>query len=493
MEKPILVAGSYQTPRFIVPLGTGIILMALAVAGLFFHKLPTNLFLATGSGALAIAGAVHFRLTRQRAWILPTDQGFLWTSRDGAEEFRDNQVHAMSLARERHFSAGLPTGTTWYCKLWVEAGDNLKPLNLKWHVKLGTPDPLALLVDRVCDNLFERSKRELDADGTIHGEGWQLSRSGLELRDRKQSLVLPLDEITAAEMVDRHLCIWVQGREEPCWRIKEKSENAHLLGMLLGDHLAARPARSNMPVEGLGRILFERRLDRGGAIFGMALGAFLTMMGAALLLGAKIWGLLLVPLGLGLGFFAWTRLPGSFRCHEFGVCRTRWRGKDEIRHEEVQSFKYSAIRTFVKGSYAGTKLELFFRGPGGKEVKYSTTVQKLDESLEKLRDQVARIIAQRLARAYAAGQEVPWTEGLRFLPGVIEYRARGWFGRKAPVLIPLAAVTDYDLQEEVFYLWTRDSKKPAIQEKVWLTNFYPGYQLLTMLLEQDNSQSEPGS
>lgn len=486
MEKPILVAGSYLTARFIVPLVTGIVLMGLGVAGLFFRRLPTDFLLIAGASALAIACMVYVRLTRQRAWILPTAEGFVWTGRQGSEEFRDSQVHAMSLAGERHFASGLHTGTTRRCKFWVEAGDLLKALKLRWHVKVRTADPLSNFIDRVCRDLFERSQRELDANGTIHGEGWQLSRSGLELRDRRETTVLPLEEIAAAEIVDRHLCIWVHGLEEPRWRLKEKSENAHLLGMLLANHLSARPTRRDMPTEGLGRILFERRLDRGGAIFGMALGAFLMMMGVGLSMGGNLGGLLLVPLGIGIGFFAWTRMPGIFRCHEFGVSRTRWRGKDELRHEDVQSFKYSAVRTFVKGSYAGTRLVLQFEGRDGKKVTYGATVQKLDDSLEKLRDKVARIIAGRLAQAHAAGREVPWTPNLRFLSTGIEYRAPGWFGRKPPVVIPFGEVTDWELQEEAFQLWIRDARKPIIKENVAEPNFYAGYELLGMLLGGEN-------
>jgi hypothetical protein len=76
---------------------------------------------------------------------------------------------------------------------------------------------------------------------------------------------------------------------------------------------------------------------------------------------------------------------------------------------------------------------------------------------------------------------VTWTDGLRFLPEGLEYRAAGFLGRKAPVVIPYSQISGYDLHQGMLWLWVAGRKKPAVKESTALPNFFPGYFFLMTL------------
>jgi hypothetical protein len=87
-----------------------------------------------------------------------------------------------------------------------------------------------------------------------------------------------------------------------------------------------------------------------------------------------------------------------------------------------------------------------------------------------------------MANQLAGGQTVIWTDGLRFLPEGLQYSAKGFFGRKLPVMIPYSQIHGYDADAGTFHLWIYGKNKPVAKESVALPNFFPGYLLLARLL-----------
>jgi hypothetical protein len=175
----------------------------------------------------------------------------------------------------------------------------------------------------------------------------------------------------------------------------------------------------------------------------------------------------------------------EFRVCEHGV-RRKWLFRiRQMRYADVDSFTYSAVRQYVKGAYAGTHFSLTFAAAEGgkwKKLTYSKTLRNADLELDHLRDHVSELIAHRMQQQFEAHQAVAWTDGFRFLPEGLEYRAASILGRKAPILIPYSQIYGYDADAGFFNLWVHGKKKPVAKENVNQPNFFPGYHLLARLL-----------
>jgi hypothetical protein len=125
--------------------------------------------------------------------------------------------------------------------------------------------------------------------------------------------------------------------------------------------------------------------------------AGLGLVAAAVLTGKLV--LALVGLGvllLGGGFLlGWLHTRQAvFRCHEWGVYQNGLRGMKQMRYDEVRSFSYGVTRQFVNGSYTGTAVALAFQ-PLDRELKpvsYGAMLKHVDDELNNLCNQVARVV-----------------------------------------------------------------------------------------------------
>jgi hypothetical protein len=427
--------------------------------------------------------------------------GFLVRDRRQEREFADDQVICASLASRPNYVNGVLNSTTRTFDVWVEGAAGPERVKLMNRLVVGARDPLATLIDRVQLRLYERANAALAAGQPFEGEGWTLREEELEVPFRRETRIVQIDELAAAEIFDNHLSIWKTGRDEPAVRIPMGSANTWILLRLLHERIAARPEGAG-PLAGqstggqLGRILFERKPGRttkallwlfplAGVFIVLFVGLAVFRAGAIALVG-----------GLPAFFFVvllWVFFVShavEFRAHEHGVRRKSLFRTQQLKYADVDVFTYSAVRQYVKGVYSGTNFTLTFvsqASPGKTQAKmqtltYSKQLRNADEGLEHIRDHVSQLIAQRMANQLAGGQTVIWTDGLRFLPEGLQYSAKGFFGRKLPVMIPYSQIHGYDADAGTFHLWIYGKNKPVAKESVALPNFFPGYLLLARLL-----------
>ena len=241
----------------------------------------------------------------------------------------------------------------------------------------------------------------------------------------------------------------------------------------------------------LGRILFERKPGKVtvaliwllpvAGLVGLAVVAIVTLIARdpKMLAGMPFIGLVALLWALFLSQSV------EFRVYEHGV-RRRWLFRtQQLMYSQVDSFTYSAAKQYAKGVYTGTKFTLTFASMAGgtlKKLTYSRKLQNADSALDHLRDHISQLIADRMAAQFARGKTIVWTEGLRFFPEGLEYRAAGFFGRKPPVVIPYSQIHGYDTHQGMFWLWVYGRKKPVVRENMALPNFFPGYILLLRML-----------
>lgn len=493
-QMPVVEVGrSFREWWFVALVGASICLLAVGVLLLAVHErsAPAVLILSGVAGFSAVMSALVISRTRFRVEIRP--EGFAVRNRAGEREFADDQVICASLSLVPNFTNGILKSTTRTFDVWVETEPEPERIKVLNRLAVGAADPLAPLIERITEHLYARANAALEAGQPFEGEGWTLHPKELVVHLRHTPEAVRFDSLAAADVFDNQLCVWKDGQDEPVLRIPVTSANTPVLLRLLRERIASRRGAGEPPAGGgLGRILFERKPGRPVVALlwllpVLALGAF-----AAAIVGALVRGrfeLVLVGIAAlgGLGMF-WALILlqcAEFRVHEHGVQRKLLFHTQQLKYADVDSFTYAAVRQYVKGVYSGTNFTLTFASWSGgklKKLTYSKNLRNADSALERLRDAISQLIAERMQAQFVAGQTVVWTDGLRFLAEGLEYRAAGFFGRKAPTVIPYSQIAGFELDQGWFWLWVAGKKSAAVKENGALPNFFPGYLLLSRLL-----------
>jgi hypothetical protein len=110
-------------------------------------------------------------------------------------------------------------------------------------------------------------------------------------------------------------------------------------------------------------------------------------------------------------------------------------------------------------------------------------VRNTDEELDDLRDRLSQIIARRMAQTFAAHHSVQWTPEVWFREDLLEYsRPRRLFVPAKLAFIPYDTITDFEVRDGMFYLWTSYQERAVLTINAGAPNFYPGQILLEGLV-----------
>jgi hypothetical protein len=501
-EQPVLVRSArYGGPLTLLILGLGALILAACLV--VFPRPPLWL----PGAAIAALGMVLLSASLlwwgvelvRRVWVEPLPDGFVIRNWKGERTVADEEILSMALRHQSNYSQGLLKSTTRFFTVWVATAEGRREqFTMTNTFGLNAADPLADLIKRVNDRLFDQAREDMQHGEAVRGEGWSLESGTLTVKGgRGGPEDITVADLTAVEVVDNHVCCWVRGRDEAVAKVPLRTVNAHLLLQLLQEQVQPGKGEPAEPEDGrLGRIIFERRQPHSTAVTLMVLAALLGFGG----LGLGAFGvfkpvLFLVGLGLlagavasGLGA-AHTYLA-FFRCHEWGVRKRGLFGDRQLRYADVASFTYNAIRMFVNGAYSGTTFTLTFepyRELRRSRIHYSVQLRNVDTELDNLRDQIAAIIAARMLRQHQEGREVRWTANLCYLRDGLEYRPAGWIGRKDPEVVPYDQITGYNVEQGTFSLWAWGKDKPVVQENIGSPNFFPGFMMLVQLTRRDGT------
>src|SRR5262249_48754131 len=170
----------------------------------------------------------------------------------------------------------------------------------------------------------------------------------LVVHRRPASVEVRFDALAAADIFDDHLCVWKHGADEPILRIPIGSANTHVLLRLLHERITPRTGGGEAhPQESLGRVLFERKPERGigGGVYLAPVNVVLGFSAAAVcavVLGARDawWVAAAVSLGIALVWILAATRSASFRVHENGVVRKGLFGAEHLKYSEVDTFTY---------------------------------------------------------------------------------------------------------------------------------------------------------
>jgi hypothetical protein len=155
--------------------------------------------------------------------------------------------------------------------------------------------------------------------------------------------------------------------------------------------------------------------------------------------------------------------------HEFGVSQPARKGARTLFYTEIGTVIWKNALFIILRPRAGIdKPEIRFRT--------GTRHRQHEDDLAQMRDFCCYWLARNWADELHK-DPIVWTPRLRFLPGGLEYRPRGFLGDEEPVTIPYH-LTSYQIQNSVFSLFEAGLSRAVCREWAGVPNFYPGLMLL---------------
>ena len=480
-----------------------VILGSLAMLS-FLAFLPVARFLSMmiGCGAIAcfvwatVSGIV---IVRGRRWCEFDGEQVRVIGRLGTVEFSPGDVVDLTIHRGQHHAAGRLVAELNDYRIGVKTSDGRRTVRLTTRVPPGGTDPLEEVVDRLSDELAARANDLLSRGEPIAGEMWRLDGENLFVNVAKTESLLPLASITAVETIGQEVRIWTEGNPRAVVRLPMNTRNGWLLPRLLS--MPSRPshptdvvAQKPHPASPLGRILFERSSGPVAMILFLVLGMIIAVFSLVTLLIsiAKLEPVGIV-LGVLLAIVSVLCLIGAFRvrrirfcCYEHGLERVTITSRMELPFSSIDVFSFESRRNHSQGRYTGTTYTFVFADRSreqGRGIFFSTTVRNSDEELELLRERVSEVIAHRMARSFARTRRVQWTPELWFCDEVLEFtRPRRLLSSPKLAVVPYDTITDFEIRDGLFHIWTNYQERAVITVKTSSANFYPGLIVLEGLI-----------
>jgi hypothetical protein len=508
MSRRISVGSSFSDSGFVAL----VILACLGIlGGVLIGFLSQNMTLGLsilGIGVLlglaAIARGVI--VARGRQWITPTDEGLIFESNNGEFEFRDDDIVELGTWAKVVYSNGEPKSIQRDGLFILSAGEYRGDLKYSYTYPLQEPDPLAGLLDRNLERLTQGVVQQLARDEPLVGEGWEFDGTELVSTVDRTSEPVPLSAMTAVDVIDDKLNVWVKGEAKPAMLIPAGGVNALILLRHLAKKLEDRGPRTDEDVPGLGRVIFERdhSTSSGVAICCWVFFLAIAAIGVAMIVwnlmqqngtpGYYIVGGLMAFLGVVIPWAIWANRVNIFRCHTRGVCKITTSATKQLEYKDVREFSYSVVRNYTNGAYTGTNMAISFspdKDSGLETIDYSASVQRIDAEVDNLREHVSLVIASQMKQRLNTGVDVPWTAGFIFTPEGLDVQVPGGvFSKGKSLLVPYLECA-MNMHEGNFYLFRKSDNKQLHSIPVTQPNFFPGHILLCNLAFPEQATALP--
>ena len=461
-------------------------------------------WIAVGASLCLLSVVILAVRVSRRQWLLDMGNGLEIGSSGGLRLYRDAQVAGVGYSARRVVGlSGRENAIRHRLRLRLDEGSGGEALDVGFRTPIADGPAVGALVDRLCKAVAAAARKDLDKGREFSGDGWTLRRGRLRVdRDGAQS-DWPIESLSAVDVCENHLCVWTAGRDEPILRSPLEGINSPVLGLLLTDRMSRRAvvgpdAKPDPGGSDLGRLMFEHR---GGRVpsYALLVGAILLAAVAIGLLrtdGASPsplttivgWGMVLGATAVALA--ALHSLFVSVRCHANGVVSVGPFGENRLLFRDVKTVTGRLVKSYINGVYTSTSAILTlepFPESGASSVCLDHYGRQTDAELERLRDHVSAVIADRMARSLAEGRTVEWTAHLRIRPDGVEYRPAGLLMRGEWRFVPFKQLGGLRLQDGRLQLLLVGSDAPFVEQDASEPNFHPGFLLLGGLLTAGGS------
>lgn len=463
-----------------VPIGAALLTLALAVSAAYAASAKpasgSELGLALGAAAivsLAATIALFVRRARRAFRVQLYQQGFTI----GSEAFPIDAVEALAIDETPRLRNGRHAG--FDRRIVVRAGE--RSVDVRHSV--GRIDVLGPFVRTLLERATDAAERRLPRG--VRGDDWLADSLGFH-DDRD---LTRYDEITRAGIFDRELRLWRRNDEQPFFAVAIASDNARVLLRLLQSRItqrkteiAAMHAAPSAPVDApaageLGRLLFERRPPRLIAVFTAILA--LGILGIPYFwMHAQTWqeqvaaacATLLAPLCLVATLHIAT---SRIRVYDHAITTSSLFGTKTHRYAQSERMTWAEARLYVHGGYQGTTRHVKLYATGQRApLRFHVAGKGSDEDLNRIRDRIAKRIADRMEKEIAANGRVDWC-GVALTSDALEVR-RLWKVERIPYATPMRIKS----KNGVLRIYRASAPASEVASlRVKAENFFPGFEL----------------
>lgn len=423
----------------------------------------------------------------RRVWLTDTSAGVEYTARDRTVAIDDSEIVGVGSRVLLEYAHGVPVSAARVGVI-TTSSPQIPRIDIRYSFE-PSADPFEALFDRLTERIIEGARAALAAGREFVSAGCSLTREGLLLSADGSARVIAFEQIAAAEVVDRHACVWVQDKPEPVVRVPEESENAAILVALLSEKCAPKPD----PAGEFGRFLFKRErrwpLEMrvylwGGSLALVTAGVVALVNGRAP--GTLAFGALALLLALLFVLYWYTTRSTVLWVYTNGVRVSHPLSEQEANFDEVISFSHSAVRQQVEvngaTSFLGTfvTLKLAVRDRGVLRYEFTTTTR--DTAVAALLDRLARRLAAGWLREVRDKQRRNWC-------GDVAFTYKGLRVPKREGFIPYSQVAGCVMQEGFCRVMHVDGDELA-RLSCSDTDFFTGLELLNQLIALAGGEGE---
>ncbi|MBT3374196.1 MAG: hypothetical protein HN742_31390 [Lentisphaerae bacterium] len=425
-----------------------------------------------------IGGGIVF-VRRGRGWeVTLHDDGLLVERGQTKSVCRFEEIAALGQVVKEEFANGTFSGLDRQVRIWRKEDPIERPF-LDMHVfcKADTEEEgrLAELLELITDRIVARIGELIAGGGTAKAPGVQLSRNELVIDGE----AISVDDIAATGLHEGKLCIWRHGQEHPDFRLDSALPNIAPIVTVLDIELERRAAARQRELDGLGRVLFERRASKAliWILLIIGLGTAVFLIGLALLLAAAI------------------LFRSRFRCHERGVYRRGLFKEKRLEYKDVAMFSYASTRHYYNGVYTGTNVSMKLKPettpPGLPTITFRRTIRNMDRDLDLLRQCIAEVVGRKLLTHLAEKGEASWTPGVTFHRENMRFQESKLIGKGEWRELPYEQISGSTLENGIFHLFAKGEEKSILRINASKENFFPGlYALGEAITSREGTDSQ---
>lgn len=468
----------------------GFLAVIVGVSVAFLRDGELGVLILIPGAVIAAAAMAYMYACFPRRWITPDDDGFEYFDGKTNCRIRDGEVTAFSVAPG--FGTTIGWGRSALCRrgsIRVRGQDFQGEIPFTYSFEERHPDPLGELCERLHTRVSEEARGELADGGQLSGDGWAMEAGHFVYESVGTRHAVPLDQLAKVDTFQGHLRIWRHGQGEPFLMVSLAGRNGAVLRDLLTAQLARTSATAS--THRFGRVLHEfdeskPKPKMGPRYAGAAVCGLILLGGVWVAVGPmdkpEVGGIVGVLAGL-LGFICLVPTePGQvriLRCHERGLHFYFNGAVQEVAFESAEWLTCKMTRIYFNNAYSNTLYEVEIGAANGSRFKY--LAHDAGDTLDRVREYVSRILAQRGLERLGRGERVPWGRQLHLTPDGLE--VAGTVGREAR-RFPLTEVGDVTLDQGRYSVAVGPGRdRRVVSGSLDERDFFPGLILLAVLKE----------
>jgi hypothetical protein len=415
--------------------------------------------------------ASFFQRFLPRELLLLSEDGFSLQRKSQAVTVNYRDIETLQLDEMDSYSNGISIGTLY--NLRIKTAN--KQVEIK-HLSLNqTSDEFPNFVSRLLEALATLAEEAIAQGRSLQGDGWKLSKEGLQVNGHKISW----NQVADVDRIENKIMAWKDKDVYPALRVPASSKHARVLLEVLESYLKSHPHEDSP--EGVGRFLFRRKADKFLFSLVSGISVLLMIIGIWMVItGAMLSGFLFLFLGGAVAAYAIYSMRHVFDFYQNGIIRRP--GHNVLFFNRCLSIQYQVNLQYVNDVYAFTRILMKIKMmPDGRSITIRTQRYGNDPELEQAKLKISKEIAERLYLKVKLGEEVEWGRSVRLTKDELHYLSNQLLRSTVRTTVRLSIILSYAFEEGKFHLFRFSEEQPIFTMDCDEENFYPGFMLFLRL------------